>query len=104
MFKKFIYVGALMLIASAPSMAAKEAPEAASDSGGMVWYRTTCGVEFLDFPMDAFPNYQTFLDYMQTQNERFCGTGGIPETFERPTPSTEPDPHGVKPTPQEKAK
>lgn len=105
MKKKLICLGAVMLFASALQMEAKKAPPTPGYPTYSQWmYGTTCGKVFYGEGPDAFPSQEVYLDYLLSMNELLCGTGGIPEVFERPTPSNEPDPHGVKPTPQEKTK
>lgn len=93
--KKLTVLSIAMLAASAFQMQAKSAalasaPNSTNDSG-MQLVQTSCGKWVWILPESAFSEPAQYEEYLSSEHYRLCGDRNIPETWPRPTPTTQPD-------------
>ena len=96
MLKELIISGAIILPASvlqASTGSNETSPQGTTRGWSTEYYKTTCGKFFWGATQDMFNTPAEYEEYKREMNYLHCGTHDMPETWERPTPSTEPDPH-----------
>ena len=100
MKRTFLSVGLMLISGVCLSLSAKKAPAASTQTSTQsegYTYKTTCGALTPGVGPEAFRLPWEYEEYLLNLNYVSCGEYGLPEMFERPYPTTEPD--ASKPTP-----